>query len=259
VSSSLLLCIRSLMGECRDDQSHYECNPNAALHAFPVDTILGHILLLFLLPAIFKIHDPIAVLGSWVVAIAGIVVASIIMKSSAAVVIIIVAGGLAIGVTLYEKERDICFIFLTLRENRRYYEKLIDMDRGKNIIELEKDHLRNLIGNVAHDLKTPLQAFMSELSGLQIEVDSILLHWCSTRGQSSDIISKVLTNVDEMQKYLNSLRDIYQFMMMAINRAIDFRKAAAGLKYIYDKVSGVRWWVGTARFCVQEGCFFRVK
>jgi hypothetical protein len=23
--------------------------------------------------------------------------------------------------------------------------------------------------------------------------------------------------------------------------------------------SGTRWWVGTARFCVQEGCFFRVK
>jgi hypothetical protein len=23
--------------------------------------------------------------------------------------------------------------------------------------------------------------------------------------------------------------------------------------------SGVRWWVGTARFCVQKGCFFRVK
>jgi hypothetical protein len=23
--------------------------------------------------------------------------------------------------------------------------------------------------------------------------------------------------------------------------------------------SGVRWWVGTARFCVQEGCFFRAK
>jgi hypothetical protein len=23
------------------------------------------------------------------------------------------------------------------------------------------------------------------------------------------------------------------------------------------RASGVRWWVGTARFCVQEGCFFR--
>jgi hypothetical protein len=26
-----------------------------------------------------------------------------------------------------------------------------------------------------------------------------------------------------------------------------------------EGASGVRWWVGTARFCVQEGCFSRVK
>jgi hypothetical protein len=25
-----------------------------------------------------------------------------------------------------------------------------------------------------------------------------------------------------------------------------------------QRASGVRWWVGTARFCVQEGCFFRI-
>jgi hypothetical protein len=25
------------------------------------------------------------------------------------------------------------------------------------------------------------------------------------------------------------------------------------------RASGVRWWVGTARFCVQEGCFFPCK
>ena len=33
----------------------------------------------------------------------------------------------------------------------------------------------------------------------------------------------------EAQKYIVSLTNIYQFMMMALNRAIDFRKTTAGL------------------------------
>jgi CheY-like chemotaxis protein len=90
---------------------------------------------------------------------------------------------------------------------------------------IEKDELRNLIGNVAHDLKTPIQALMVEVDGLQVEIDSIM-HLFPADSPHYDSVSH-LTN--ESQKYIDSLRDIYQFAMMAINRAIEFRKTAAGL------------------------------
>lgn len=247
LSSSLLLFIRCWIGECKDDQNSYECNPSAPLHSFPVDTFLGHVLLLVLLPTIFKLHDPSVLFGSWILCTLSIFVGAYYVKSSPTVLIITFAGVLAIGVLMHERERDMICMFLTIRENRSYYEKLFEMERKKTRVELEKDNLRNLLGNVAHDLKTPLQAFMSELSGLQIEMDSISSHLWALRSESAgSYILGAISNVDEAQVYLNSLRDIYQFMMMAINRAIEFRKATTGFALLpssttFELIPAVKW------------------
>jgi signal transduction histidine kinase len=139
------------------------------------------------------------------------------------------------GALIYEKQRDWNCMFSSLQENRGYYNKMLDLEHTKAAVEMEKDHLRNLIGNVAHDLKTPLQAFMSELSGLRIDLDGIRQLLGSPAAQSDlpsareDVMRE---KVGEMQQFLSSIEDIYQFMMMAINRAIDFRKATAGLKLL---------------------------
>eukprot|EP00603_Paraphysomonas_imperforata_P003424 CAMPEP_0114439404 /NCGR_PEP_ID=MMETSP0103-20121206/15178_1 /TAXON_ID=37642 ORGANISM="Paraphysomonas imperforata, Strain PA2" /NCGR_SAMPLE_ID=MMETSP0103 /ASSEMBLY_ACC=CAM_ASM_000201 /LENGTH=441 /DNA_ID=CAMNT_0001610159 /DNA_START=59 /DNA_END=1381 /DNA_ORIENTATION=- len=71
-----------------------------------------------------------------------------------------------------------------------------------NLPQLEEKNLemRSLIGNVAHDLKTPLQAIVSEL----------------------DCIS------DDDSGTRDSLRGISDFMAMMINRSIDFTKVQSG-------------------------------
>jgi signal transduction histidine kinase/CheY-like chemotaxis protein len=246
VAGNFILCLRCWNGECHEGENKFTCNPNADEHSIPNDTIASIVMLAVLLPAIFKVHDPIVSFVSWVVSLIGLIISAYLANAINEAVITYAGMMIAVGLLLYEKEHDVSNAFLTLRENRLYYEKLIDMDRGKNKIELEKDHLRNLIGNVAHDLKTPLQAFMSELSGLQIEVDSILLLLPSTPTSSNDKMIKAVATVEEMQKYLNSLRDIYQFMMMAINRAIEFRKCTAGFSLLpsnttFELIPAVNW------------------
>jgi CheY-like chemotaxis protein len=241
MSSGVLLCVRCWIGACDDKQSYrLECNPVAEENIFPFDTFISHIFMIILLPILFKVHDRSAVGISWVIGVIGFCLSSHYVKASISDITTLSLAFVGVGGILYETERGWLCLFLTLIENRSYYQKLLDMERTHSAIEIEKDNLRNLIGNVAHDLKTPLQAFMSELSGLQIEVDIISTQLQTSNdelssGPHTSTKSSIGRNVLEVKKYVNSIRDIYQFMMMAINRAIDFRKATAGLTLLPSK------------------------
>lgn len=80
--------------------------------------------------------------------------------------------------------------------------------------ELRATELRNLFGNVAHDLKTPLQAFTFEL-------DAILNH-LQAGGFKSPIAHRIERSVEIMQN--TSL-----FFQMVINRALDYSKVSSGM------------------------------
>jgi signal transduction histidine kinase len=65
-----------------------------------------------------------------------------------------------------------------------------------------------LLGNVAHDLRTPLQAFQSEM----------------------EILRENIGKAREIRQSLKQLDRICTFMNMTINRSIDFTKASSGIK-----------------------------
>jgi signal transduction histidine kinase len=133
-------------------------------------------------------------------------------------------------------------MYLTLYDKKLYMKELSAQQHNKIAAELEKNQLQDMIGNITHDLKTPLQAFMSELSSVQTEMNVILMQLLDLRSIASsnddctknELSKRVLASVDELtfdvgeiNKYLESLQDIYTFMIMAINRAIEFRKTAS--------------------------------
>ena len=70
-----------------------------------------------------------------------------------------------------------------------------------------------LLGNVAHDLRTPLQAFQSELDILRDTIKELL--------REQAILP--LRSVTQLDRICN-------FMNMTINRSIDFTKASSGIK-----------------------------
>ena len=87
-------------------------------------------------------------------------------------------------------------------------------------------HVSNLLisfcyfpGNVAHDLRTPLQAFQSELEFVREKVEESM---CDSRVDDSQLAS------------VKQLCRIVNFMNMTINRSIDFAKASSGLKLIHS-------------------------
>jgi len=145
----------------------------------------------------------------------------------------------------------------TLAENKRIQE------------ENRAAELRNMIGNLAHDLKTPLASFMSGIDIMEHSILHILdclhfvkqncnllqgtnhnhqhppslsespppLHPRNTR-DSMDSTSTVVnssclqlqSHIDALTLCFKSVRNTNLFMLMMINRCIDYTKASKGLK-----------------------------
>jgi signal transduction histidine kinase/ActR/RegA family two-component response regulator len=151
-------------------------------------------------------------------------------------ILLIVVCNIGFGLMIYDHEKNMITMFLLIQNQQSYYDRLLAGERAKATAEIEKDELRNLIGSVAHDLKTPLHALMGELDGLQAEVDAIKQQLIGLTLLQSPAVTThtnmITARSAEAQKYIDSLRDIYQFMVMAINRAIEFRKTAAGLSLL---------------------------
>jgi signal transduction histidine kinase len=113
--------------------------------------------------------------------------------------------------TSMEKDHESKLIFIQTEEEKRLFEK-------------EREALTALIGNVAHDLKTPLQSFVLGLEFLKTRItqDYVRLPHSSTVDEDEDQTVNTLCS-------LNSACD---FMRMAINRSIDFAKFSGNISLV---------------------------
>ena len=79
--------------------------------------------------------------------------------------------------------------------------------------------MRHLLGNVAHDLKTPMQSFVMDLEF----VSSIIKQPAS---QSNQIVCYAAEAIEKLTGTVQHLIDTNSFMYMVINRAIDYAKSS---------------------------------
>jgi signal transduction histidine kinase len=124
--------------------------------------------------------------------------------------------------------------------HRKLRETLLENERMHE--ESKASELRNMIGNLAHDLKTPLQSFMVGLDMIEHgvkDIDDLHTSWKSkTNLQESSVNTKdASSHLDQLGTFVTSLRQscrdaqsTHSFMLMTINRCIDFTKASRGLK-----------------------------
>lgn len=270
VSGNSILIINSFLGGlllvvqcmivCDSRVDPRLCNKYRDLNEMPWMNVIVNIFGLSLLPLVVKLHSSIALIVSWCLSVVAMVVASYIVEDRSNVVILSIFY-LFVLLSMYERKRETITMFLTLRDKAQYYEESLTRQHEQIAIEFEKSQLQDMIGNVAHDLKTPLQAFMSELSGLQIEVNDMSSQLrdlqaivsrdddCTENELRKRVLAQVnvlTSSVSEANKYLESLHDIYAFMIMAINRAIEFRKSAKGSKLLpvyetFNLLESVQW------------------
>jgi hypothetical protein len=156
------------------------CNPNDATGGLPYDSLM----LMYLMPLVIKfclkgVHKY-AVLVSLLIATGFLMFATMAapLHNGGGNVWIILNSALFYFFVLYEHERFNMHSFLTSKlaleealatERIKYEHEALMMlaKRDKATKEQEQDMLRSLIGNVAHDLKTPLQAFTMGLEQLE--------------------------------------------------------------------------------------------
>lgn len=105
-------------------------------------------------------------------------------------------------------------------------EKLSDLKELEEKVAEQKNSMRHMIGNVAHDLKTPLASFTS---GVELIASvSASLQRQIQRGQVD--IQFAISVVKSLDSCVKNINNTNTFMLMTIHRVLDFTKASEGFK-----------------------------
>eukprot|EP01040_Poterioochromonas_malhamensis_P005666 gene5666-biopygen951 len=93
--------------------------------------------------------------------------------------------------------------------------------------------MRHMIGNVAHDLKTPLASFTNGLDMiLEIVISAhkkMKMAHLEQKPLTPDMFSECFASI---QTCVTNIRNSNTFMLMTINRCIDYTKASKGMKLV---------------------------
>jgi signal transduction histidine kinase/CheY-like chemotaxis protein len=156
-------------------------------------------------PILVKAHHVWVAWLTFLISFTSTLIAGVIVDTSISSYFSITAIYLLGAVVLYDNERTLRQLYV---HHMAQEENLLVKLKSKNeqeLIELKESQLRNLFGNVAHDFKTPLQSFTLELELLE-------------RTLSSQHLQSIA-----------SLKSICNYMLMMINRAVDYSKVSSGI------------------------------
>jgi len=106
--------------------------------------------------------------------------------------------------------------------------------------------LRHMIGNVAHDLKTPLSSITTaiEMIGDTLkQIEQIVSQYNATgdrTDEQNDKFQNFLQAFNFIKQSLHAAQNTTNFMFMTINRCIDYTKASKGIK-LTPRPETVHW------------------
>ena len=236
----LYLIARVYAGQCEnvaDIWSTQRCNPFADAKTIPVDQVM----ILYLVPLMSQ-----CCLG-------GITIPGLLLSSAVGLAFVLIAS-LHVGGSLeiWTLANSVLFISLTLvverlmRINFLQGLAMVAADRttmeregslrdllNQNEVKMKESEiiqLRSLMGNVAHDLKTPLHSIEADLEVLSAFVQNIPdRDLRAARAKHQIRVSEVA--FDPLSIF-NSLNATCKFMAMAINRSQDFIKASNNIALV---------------------------
>jgi signal transduction histidine kinase len=277
----IYLYARVDQGQCASSTNIWlsqQCNPVADSGSIPEDTVIGCYLVPIVAQLLFKGARFRTIVFCWVLETA--FVTGAIIRVQGWVQIYTILYSFFFLYISYEVERFMRVAYvqtlqvLAQTERERDFEKLRrdrefaaersrlelhivtiqekqQAEQDKHSMELECDHLRTLIGNVAHDLKTPIQAINMGVEVLRTEClaafNSAATTNCpssassscpSPNSSSSSCTDDLLKRRDEvslavpLEELFSSMFATCRFMTMAINRSIDFTKASSNIQLV---------------------------
>ena len=185
-------------GQCSDaEKFSISCNPVHDQHQLPYLHVLRLISGILIHVSVIRCHTAWINMASISASFASVFIAMYYAESYSTYYITV--GGIYVSmlVSMYDSEYSAAHAFVaTVRAEQATRHKAI-AENEKRIIEENAKDLRHFIGNVAHDLKTPLQGFVSELDVLE---------------GSGDVATKA------GRGSLRALKSTCHYMTMTINR-----------------------------------------
>eukprot|EP00602_Paraphysomonas_sp_CaronLab_P000333 CAMPEP_0185032030 /NCGR_PEP_ID=MMETSP1103-20130426/19843_1 /TAXON_ID=36769 /ORGANISM="Paraphysomonas bandaiensis, Strain Caron Lab Isolate" /LENGTH=634 /DNA_ID=CAMNT_0027567767 /DNA_START=578 /DNA_END=2482 /DNA_ORIENTATION=+ len=168
----------------------------------------------------------------------GIMVASIISFHATDVVVVPVFV-LLLGIVLYDIERKTLQTFIGWENHEQQAREMFLSERVQDDMKNEQIQMKVIIGNLAHDMKTPMQALVLDLNELREELytytgmepytddedDYSLCNETANLSSCGNTVFKPLQTVAALKRTVG-------FMNMTIHRAIDYRKASCGLPLV---------------------------
>lgn len=230
---TLFLCFRLILvtwiGQCGSsflDQSGILCNHFADCDSPPIASLVT---LMFVPPFIATCLRDISyqyVVVCWILvmvclAVINLMTGTSILWAPAIIVFYAIVSGFAQlelhrqNLRLFHATEHLKYV---LRENERL------------ATESHQDEMRHMIGNVAHDLKTPLASFLTGIECIvQVATDMRSRTTISPRDQT---FTDAMNEIPLILECAENLKNTNSFMLMTINRCIDYTKVKNGVKLV---------------------------
>ena len=159
----------ALAGQCstRPSVITLDCNPLADQNELPMLTVIQLMLGTILIPLMFRCHTPWVNFFQVFVCFASLAASMVIVKYSASEIMVVATLLIIANASMHEFEHALSHSFTAYMNLEQATRQKAVAENEKRVIEDNARDLRHFIGNVAHDLKTPLQAFLSELNCLE--------------------------------------------------------------------------------------------
>lgn len=254
-SGGLNLIARVFNGQCNDLNniwSSLQCNPTADLGSLPLDQVC----LLYLTPlmcqSVFRVVTAEALTFSWILILIFVLTSSVQVGGLLQVWMIFYSIIFINISVIMERVMRLSFVqrqeMLDLAHLRSKYDlQLVEFSAENERKHKEKEifQLRSLMGNVAHDLKTPLHSIEADLAVLGFICSNVLPEAFKVASEKFDCQGQGdALNLDP-QSILDSLIATCKFMGMAINRSEDFMKASNNIALVpvietFDPIAAVQ-------------------
>eukprot|EP00981_Chlorochromonas_danica_P009247 scaffold2582_cov162-Ochromonas_danica.AAC.16 len=218
-------CYRTIVGQCPKNTSlteNWNCNYLAHEHAIVSETSIIIMMIPLLYCVTVRASSFEFALFLWACTISTLVF-SIIYSEATASILFVFYYVLCSSVVLIETRRQNYYLFFT---HIMLQKSLADQEEAND--KANAQEMRHMIANVAHDLKTPLTSFISG-----VELISHIVQDAREKNTLSGASSvNVIDCLDSIAACIVNMRNTNSFMLMTINRCIDYTKASKGLKLV---------------------------
>ena len=246
---------RVSIGACAENASIWDaqrCNPVANSKSFPQDDVIG----MFVLPVYFQLLlrgiSLRAMFVSYAIALASVVYAivtvggylqcytiqnlliflimSVELERWMRVAFVrhkLVVDSRQTAIAALEgKAKQVVFSAHAAQIAAENAAKILDLGNKAHLASKEQEMLRHIMGNVAHDMKTPLHSIFAELEGVRDAVDKACKNAAVSEVDAPLVLRTMKTATDSALDVVDAMT---QFIVMSINRSQDYAKLTSNI------------------------------